>query len=134
MKKETWLTDNIAGLWFDDFDSDFWEDEEYVVGMFADKFNEATVKFAKSILKKGIKEPIVIRRDEFADPRYGLMNGHHRFLFAYILGITEIPAYVVDDIDWRESWKHPHSHVGKKRMRELVEEIFDIRIDSLQSL
>lgn len=128
---ETWLTDNVSGLWFDDMDCDFWEDEEYTVEEFAIKFRETSIEFAEHIYANGVQEPIVIRRDDYMEPRFGLMNGHHRFLLAYILGIETLEAIIVDSFDWRENWEHPYAADGTTRLREVVEEFFDISIDSL---
>lgn len=49
---------------------------------------------AEKILAEGFTTPICIYRNRLGG--YGLGNGHHRFVCAFLLGLDEIPVFYTD--------------------------------------
>lgn len=131
MRKEVWQVSDVAELSFGDFGYSFSDEEDYVVDEFLVKFEDSSVRFAKSIMKHGVKEPLIIYvGDRVCKPT--LINGHHRFLLATILGFKEVKVKITEDWSWKERFRYPASDWGRKTLGELLEEMFDFRIDSLQ--
>lgn len=56
--------------------------------------DEWTPVLAEKILEVGFTDPICIYRTEFGG--YGLGNGHHRLVAAFLLGLDSIPVLYTD--------------------------------------
>lgn len=134
MDNEIWLVDDLTDIAFGDFDDmSFWDDECYVVDNFVDKINESGLEFAECIMKNGVLDPLDVLHEEEGDTLI-LINGHHRFILAYILGIKDVHVRVsTDEIYLQDFWPAAPPHFsGERKIGGFLDKMFNFTVDSLQ--
>lgn len=121
----TMPTTQLAELWFDDIGEKFDTDEYMCSEHFAWVLNSSSQEFVQSVYENGVLDPIVLRNE---DGELGIVNGHHRFIWAYVLGIEEVPVMITDG--WFETLppSGPYSHLDPyltNSIDEMLSEVFD---------
>ena len=112
----TMPTTQLAELWFDDVGEKFDTDEYGCSEHFVWALGSSSQEFVQSVYENGVLDPIVLRNE---DGELGIVNGHHRFIVAYVLGIEEVPVMITDA--WFETSppSGPYSHLNPYRTNSI---------------
>lgn len=134
MDNEIWRVETLTGIAFRDFrDRRFRDNECYVVDGFVDKINESTLEFAESIMKDGVLDPLEVLLEEEDDAPI-LINGHHRFILAYLLGVKDIDVRIFTYENYLQEFYYTgcQHFSGERNIGGLLDKMFNFTVDSLQ--